>query len=142
MIKRCLIILSLLIYTNSYATVPPKDDTICLAKNIYFEARGESRRGKRAVAQVTLNRVKHKSFKNSICEVVYRPYQFSWTLKSHKITNYEAWIDALAIASEAIETGTALKNFSALYFHARHIMPKWAMQKHKIETIGSHIFYV
>ena len=42
----------------------------CLARNIHYEARGESRRGQLAVAKVTLNRVESDLFPNSICGVV------------------------------------------------------------------------
>ena len=34
----------------------------CLAQNIYFEARSESQAGMIAVAQVTMNRVKHPRY--------------------------------------------------------------------------------
>ena len=54
-------------------------DLDCLARNIYWEARSESFEGMVAVAQVTLNRVKHKSFPDSICGVVYQgPTRPSW----------------------------------------------------------------
>ena len=42
----------------------------CLAQNIYFEARSESQAGMIAVAQVTMNRVKHPRYPNTVCEVV------------------------------------------------------------------------
>jgi len=38
------------------------EDTECLATNIYFEARGESYEGQKAVAFVTLNRVESNKF--------------------------------------------------------------------------------
>ena len=47
------------------------DQMHCLAKNIYFEARGESTQGKVAVANVVLNRVDHYHYPNNICGVVY-----------------------------------------------------------------------
>ena len=54
----------------------------CLAKNIYFEAGSESRAGKIAVAEVTMNRVKSREFPRSVCGVVYQKSrnicQFSW----------------------------------------------------------------
>ena len=37
-----------------------RHDALCLARNIYFEARGEGSRGQYAVAAVTLNRVRDK----------------------------------------------------------------------------------
>src|SRR4051812_31944557 len=54
-------------------------DALCLARNIYFEARGEGSRGQYAVAAVTLNRVREKRWADGICGVVYQKKQFSWT---------------------------------------------------------------
>lgn len=45
-------------------------DVECMAKNIFYEAGGESREGKIAVAQVTLNRAQDPRFGRSVCEVV------------------------------------------------------------------------
>ncbi len=47
-------------------------EAICLATNIYHEARGESYAGKVAVANVTMNRVTSPKFPNTICDVVYQ----------------------------------------------------------------------
>ena len=46
------------------------EETYCMSLNIYYEARGESWRGKTAVAHVTLNRVKHEKYPNTVCGVV------------------------------------------------------------------------
>ena len=43
----------------------------CLARNIYFEAGGEPRAGKIAVAEVTMNRVKSRQFPRTVCGVVH-----------------------------------------------------------------------
>ena len=42
----------------------------CLARNVYYEARGESLEGQKAVALVTLNRVENSMFPDTICGVV------------------------------------------------------------------------
>lgn len=49
--------------------VDPKE-LMCLARNIYFESRGEPRNGKVAVGVVTLNRVEDPRFPNTVCKVV------------------------------------------------------------------------
>jgi len=57
-------------------------EMICLAENIYFEARAESIEGKAAVANVTRNRVNSSLFPNSYCGVVYQgPVRESWKTK-------------------------------------------------------------
>ena len=50
----------------------------CLAQNIYFEARSESQAGMIAVAQVTMNRVKHPRYPNTVCEVVKQDPTYTW----------------------------------------------------------------
>lgn len=59
------------------------DEMHCLAKNIYFEARGESLTGMIAVANVTMNRVDSSHYPNTICGVVYQARHSTWWLKHH-----------------------------------------------------------
>lgn len=64
------------------------EEVVCLALNMYHEARNSSISDKLAVSFVVTNRVKHQNFPNSICEVVWqfsvlknkkKIAQFSWT---------------------------------------------------------------
>ena len=58
---------------------------VCLAENIYFEARAESIEGKAGVANVTRNRVNSTLFPNTYCDVVYQgPVRESWKTRQHK----------------------------------------------------------
>lgn len=116
-------------------------DVICLAKNIYYEARGENMAGKLAVAKVTLNRVENPRFPNSICGVVYQKFQFSWTAnKQTKIYDKNAWQESLNLARDAISSNlNELDKFTALYFHSKHVKPNWRLKR--IAKIGNHIFY-
>ena len=93
------------------------EDLICLAENIYWEARNQSLEGKLAVAHVTINRVESKKFPNDVCSVVkqtkYYPSgkidlhscQFSWYCdgKSDNPKNLESWRDAKKIAEEFLK---------------------------------------
>jgi N-acetylmuramoyl-L-alanine amidase len=45
-------------------------ELMCLARNIYYESKGESEKGKIAVGIVTMNRSQHPEFPNTICGVV------------------------------------------------------------------------
>jgi len=54
------------------------DEMHCLAKNIYFEARGETLEGKIAVANVTMNRVASSNYPNTLCGVVYQAKYSKW----------------------------------------------------------------
>ena len=68
------------------ADVPNTDhqQIVCLAENIYFEARAESMEGKAAVANVTRNRVEDKRWPGTYCEVVQQgPVRESWKTKKN-----------------------------------------------------------
>lgn len=128
---------------TAYQTVKATNaELLCLAKNIYYEARGEPTRGKIAVAQVTLNRVTHRTeFQSSICGVVYAKHQFSWTMAAYREPRGPAWHEAQELA-KAVIIGTAyLPNFKALYFHNLTVQPQWNKTKELVARIGNHIFY-
>ena len=124
--------------------------TMCLAKNIYYEAGKESFDGKVAVAQVTLNRVDHERFPKTICGVVQQRTrvgnkiicQFSWVCEPvAKIRYYsDHWQESLNVARNAIGQGLQLDELNnALYFHATHVNPQWGLER--LTRIGNHIFY-
>ncbi len=120
----------------------------CLARNIYFEAGGEPRAGKIAVAEVTMNRVKSKQFPRTVCAVVHQKTkgtcQFSWVCEGKKSVyrNSDAWRDSIKIAENIL---ISKKEYgiigSAKYFHATYVDPEWAERKRVIKKIGQHIFY-
>ena len=120
-----------------------KNDVNCLTKNIYYEARGEDHRGKYAVANVTINRLKTGYWGNSICEVVYAKKQFSWTLlKKLPVPNGQLWAESEAIARSALEGYRVRGLDKSLFYHAIHIKdPKWVDTNHEVGQIGNHVFY-
>ena len=126
---------------GAIGTQADDNSVICLAKNIYYEARGESLPGKLAVAKVTLNRVESPRFPKTVCDVVYQKFQFSWTSnKQTKIYDKNAWQESLNLARDAIKSNLSeLDKFTALYFHSRHIKPNWKLKR--IAKIGNHVFY-
>lgn len=119
-----------------------KADIHCLAKNIYYEARGEPLEGQIAVAQVTLNRVRSPQFHSTVCGVVYAYKQFSWTLdKDRRIRDRKAWSDAVDLAAAVLTKSIHLPHFPALYFHTPQVNPRWNRGKRVVARIGNHIFY-
>ena len=48
------------------------ESILCVALNIYFEARSEDLRGKVAVGSVVMNRVESPIFPDTACDVVYQ----------------------------------------------------------------------
>lgn len=125
------------------ATAKPQPREIhCLATNIYHEARGEPVEGQIAVAQVTVNRLRHPSFAATLCGVVHEYKQFSWTLeKRKKIRDDAAWTGAIAIATLVLSHPDDYSNFKALYYHTRQVRPYWSKNKRIAAVIGNHIFY-
>jgi spore germination cell wall hydrolase CwlJ-like protein len=120
----------------------------CLARNIYFEAGGEPRAGKIAVAEVTMNRVKSKQYPRTVCGVVHQrtkgTCQFSWVCEGKKkvYRNSSAWRDSIKIAENILISKHHYGIIgSAKYFHADYVDPAWAEQKQLIRKIGNHIFY-
>ena len=125
---------------------PPTVDPVqhkCLAMNIYHESRSEVIEGQIAVAHVTLNRVAHNKWSNTICGVVYERKQFSWTflLKDHTPKEKAAWKQSKVIARDVMIGNTVDPTSGATFYHANYVNPKWAKQMEVSKVIGYHIFY-
>ena len=122
-----------------------KDDLFCMAKNIYHEAGSEPTLGKYAVAQVTINRIKSPKYKDTVCSVVFEPYQFSWANyhgRRWTTPSGESWQEAKRIARDVLENGKRIKGMDdALFYHATYVRPYWASRKDRLTRIGLHIFY-
>ena len=115
------------------------NETVCLAKNIYHEARGESVQGKVMVAKVTLNRVASGIFRKTICGVVYQRGQFSWTKDKYKpILDKSAWLNTLHIAKLVMLNPSYYKT-TATHYHNLKVKPLWRLKQ--TDKIGNHVFY-
>lgn len=126
----------------------------CLSINIYKEAGYEPVDGRIAVAQVTLNRVAHREFPNSVCDVVYEKTinrftgkrttcQFSWycdPVHRNRKINETKYQESYEIAKQVLIDGVRLpKLANAIFYHATYVDPKWPYPR--ITKIGQHIFY-
>jgi N-acetylmuramoyl-L-alanine amidase len=117
-----------------------------LALNMYHEARGEGPDGMQMVGEVTLTRVEHEAFPNSICAVVYQRRQFSWThmRKNHTPNDEELWNVALEMAENLINGEIDYFDNGATHFlnpNAVKSMPRWARTFDKVGRVGNHVFY-
>lgn len=117
----------------------------CLALNMYHEARGQGKIGMLLVGHVTMNRVKHKNYPNTICKVVYQHKQFSWvhTIKDHTPKEKKSWKLAQDLAKQVINR-TFDRSNGALFFHNKNISPYWSKDNDEIQKLDkhrSHIFY-
>tara|TARA_R110001592_G_scaffold45033_3_gene144167 strand:- start:132 stop:701 length:570 start_codon:yes stop_codon:yes gene_type:complete len=156
-------------------TVPEKAIDInqmhCLATNIYHEARGETVRGKFAVAHVTMNRVNSDRFPNTVCNVVYQSQmrtnwkgesvpkrhkcQFSWYCdgKSDAIIlrtaegniikyNMNAWEESLKVATAVLKHNIHDTTYGAThYFNDKLADPYWADHYVQVAVIDNHVFH-
>lgn len=120
----------------------------CMTQAIYYEAGFEPAEGRRAVAQVVLNRMKHPAFPRSVCGVVYqgsnRPgCQFSFTCDGSLLRTPEprAWAEAQKIAQQALVGKVENRVGTATHYHANYVSPNWAPKLSKIVKLGAHIFY-
>ena len=120
-----------------------KNDVECLTKNIYYEAGIEDHRGKFAVGNVTINRLKTGYWGNSICKVVYAKSQFSWTLaKKLPRPDSKLWAESEQVARKVLAGHRVRGLTRSLYYHAIYIKdPKWVDTQHEVGQIGNHVFY-
>ena len=122
-------------------SLPMDKEFDCLARNVYYEARGEPKKGKLAVALVTLNRLDSTKYPKSICSVVFQKYQFSWTAKwKGSRLEKEQWKLSKEAAFEAYMNRDSLGSFNATHYHNLTVRPKWGLKR--LTKIGNHIFYV
>ena len=122
----------------------------CLARGIYFEARGEPVRGQAAVSQVILNRVRNPHYPNSICGVVYQNRswrnrcQFSFACDRIRdlVRDKQRWEVAKHVAAETTAGRIWLPQVgSSTHYHATYVRPRWARRMKRVGRIGLHIFY-
>lgn len=150
---------------KSPSPVIDTEELICMATNIYHEARGESIQGQIAVAHVTNNRVKSPRFPNTVCGVVYQAVYSTWWYETHgRIvpvkykcqftwfcdgksdvvdTSSSSWKVAKRISLEVLYNDTPdVTNGSTHYFNHHLVNPYWADHMTYVATIQNHSFYI
>ncbi len=134
----------------STAPLPPDDlkSVTCMAQNLWFEARGSSITDQLAVANVVLNRVADPRYPNDICEVIWQPYQFSWTndgrsdqVRVANPTDRYAWKQIVALSIAAVKGEAEDPTQGATHFHATYVHPAWANSLQRIVRIDDHVYY-
>jgi len=148
----------LVLSTQGYAKTQTEADTLtCLDRAIYFEARGESEKGQRAVGSVVLNRVESGGYADSVCGVVYQgsnrgtACQFSFACDGIPDVTGEkaAWKKAKEVAAALIACDPPCDKslegedavWSSTHYHTDFVTPRWAKNLKHTGTIGRHIFY-
>ena len=130
---------------------------MCMATNIYHEAKNQPMAGQIAVAQVVMNRVNDNRYPDNVCDVVKQGLtykngkvvlgkcQFSWYCDGKKDDvdkKSEKWRNSLRYASMVITNRITLDvTEGATHYHATYVRHAWARTKTKTVRINRHIFY-
>lgn len=130
---------------------------VCLALNVYHEAKNQSLAGQIAVAEVVMNRVDDPRYPNNVCDVVkqgltykWKPSvpirnqcQFSWYCdgKSDVAKEKDAWEESISVAKGVYYGYLDAYLEGATHYHAYYVNPSWAETKTYITRIDDHIFY-
>lgn len=123
----------LLIAANPTQAKESTQEVKCLATAIHYEARGEKEEGRRAVANVIINRKDSGRFPDTVCAVIKQKGQFSF------------WPKPLVKDEKKIEEArhyfaNPIDNTNkALFFHSKKVKPAW--KKTLAIKIGNHLFY-
>jgi spore germination cell wall hydrolase CwlJ-like protein len=121
----------------------------CLTEAVYYEAAFEPVEGKRAVAQVVLNRLRHPLYPKTVCGVVFQGSQlrtgcqFTFTCDGSlaKPPVAWAWKESEVVAEQALSGHVAKSVGAATHYHADYVAPYWLTSLSKVAKIGTHIFY-
>ena len=121
---------------------------LCMTQAVYYEAGFEPLEGRRAVAQVVINRMRHPAFPKSVCGVVYQGArapvcQFSFVCDGslYRRPALGAWKEAERVAQVALDGFVERTVGAATHYHADYVAPYWAPRLAKVSQIGAHIFY-
>ena len=131
---------------------------MCLALNLYFEARDQPVVGQLAVGFSTMNRVADERYPDSVCGVVKQAQYSAWDSKnpirhrcqyswfcdgmSDEPKNSKAMLEATILAANIFYGRVTDISDGATHYHATWInAPYWTEQMTTVFTIDQHIFY-
>ena len=104
----------------------------CLAKAMYFEARGGKISEQINIGNVILNRTEHKEFPKTVCKVVSdrrHTVQFPWYYNGSSVRDYSSYRKIQKIAEDLYNnyvSGDRIDTTKgAVFFHAKTISPGW-----------------
>jgi hypothetical protein len=122
----------------------------CLAEAVYFESRGEPKRGQIAVAQVVMNRVFSGFYPGNVCGTVYQnahrrlACQFTFACDGipDVVNEPDMWVQAKEIARDMLDGKLWLPEIGhSTHYHAYWVHPSWVGEMRKLHKIGVHTFY-
>lgn len=121
-----------------------KREIRCLARAIYFEARGEPLSGQIAVAEVIIARSEDRRWHTNLCDIIRMPYQFSFVRNGviPRIKDAAAAQSMMDLARDVVSGEAISPARGSLYFHATSVSPSWRHALKKSAKIQNHIFYM
>ena len=127
--------------TSVQASLDPQE-LRCMTEAVYREAGSEPMRGRYAVAQVIMNRMRSGRFPTSVCGVVRQKGQFTFPKglgpkKGHG--EDRLWKEAGEIASSVMRGGVRHLAEEVLYFRSSKMRRPAGLRF--MESIGGHSFY-
>ena len=144
---------------------------VCLALNVYHEAKNQDIDGMYAVADVVMNRVEDHRYPNTVCGVVKQgPTRESWKTRGKDVAESErkyfpvknrcqfSWYcdgksddpkepttyNSLYVMALDLVYGDIIVvdiTEGATHYHANYVFPAWRKTKTKTLIVGDHIFY-
>lgn len=119
-------------------------EVLCVALNIYFEARGSSHNDQIGVSMVVRNRA--KMTQQSYCSVIWARHQFSWTrgsIRNLVPRDNDAWETSLHRAMHVVLYNPPDITGGATHFYQpRKVTPPWARRAVQSRRIGAHKYVV
>lgn len=125
----------------------------CLARGIYFEARGEPTSGQIAVGHVILNRAESDAYPDTVCDVVYQndhlrnrcQFSFACDGQPDAIEERSKWAEirkhAQRLLSGDRQNDGPGQLWASTHYHANYVSPDWARKLTRTGQVGRHYFY-
>ena len=124
----------------------------CLAEALWYESRGESSRGNKLIAQVTINRVRSAQFPDTVCKVIKQKingrYQYSYhhlpNTRKHLLKKNQATYNKMYRIADKVLTDNFEKRkilTKALYYKVCDVESEFFDRLVMIERENRHCFF-
>ena len=148
MIKKLItFLLASLTYMVSHSTHADDAQITCLAKAMYFEARGGKPNEQINIGNAVLNRTEHEKFPKTVCRVVadrQHSIQFPWYYDGSSVRDFNTYKQIEKLAQNLYKnykTGVRSDTTNgAVFFHAKRISTNWPYRKVQVND-SLHRYY-
>lgn len=137
----------LLIGLTTKSTQASTAQVACLAKAMYFEARGGKPNEQINIGNAVLNRTEHEKFPKTVCKVVAdrrHAIQFPWYYDGSSVRDFSSYKQIEKLAQNLYNTyKKGIRNDTtngAVFFHAKRISPGWSYRKISVND-SLHRYY-